>query len=176
MASGSTTRICPACGAKNSDLSLFCAECGTALNGGSWQDEDQTQAFQPAATTGNRWSADRATDRTGTYDANRSRSEQPDRSDTDINPNTQETPSFAPITTSYAIDEAAQGGTGTVNAWSEWQSSSDRGVRGFVLGSVAWIIILAVFVLFLWVSVLSSDFKADVRDIVPGLSAILIRF
>lgn len=172
MASGSTTRVCPACGAKNSDLSLFCAECGTALNGGSWQDEDQTQAFQPAPTSGNRWAANTSPENTGTYDTTGDRNVSLPRTDTNV----QETPSFAPITTSYANDETMQGGKGTVNAWSDWQSSADRGVRGFVLGSLAWIIILAVFVLFLWVSVLSSDFKQDMRDLVPGLSAILLRF
>jgi hypothetical protein len=172
MASGSTTRVCPACGAKNSDLSLFCAECGTALNGGSWQDDDQTQAFQPAATSGNRWTANTSSENTGTHDTTEPRYEPPARTDTIA----QEAPSFAPITSSYVNDDAVQGGTGTVNAWSDWQSNDDRGVRGFVLGSLAWIIILAVFVLFLWVSVMSRDFKQDVRDLVPGLSTILLRY
>lgn len=47
--SRTTSRKCPTCGADNSDLSLFCAECGASLNAnGAWNEGDRTEEFRPA--------------------------------------------------------------------------------------------------------------------------------
>ena len=46
---GSEARVCPRCGTSNSGLSLFCAECGTALFDTPGEDETQTTAiFTPS--------------------------------------------------------------------------------------------------------------------------------
>lgn len=153
---GSTSRTCPACGAHNSDLSLFCAECGTGLNGGTWQQDDQTEAFQPASTsTSSRWDNLPPSNHPRTAEA--------------ANSDTNETPYIGPSAPPYAHGDSA-----VADSWSNWRQSEDRGARGFVLGTLAWILILAVFGLFLWVYVLSGELKDDIRNLLPGLSAILI--
>jgi hypothetical protein len=50
-----------------------------------------------------------------------------------------------------------------------WTSTGDRGIRGFWLGVIAWLLILAVFCLYLWSAVLSSGLRDDIRDLFPGL-------
>lgn len=45
--STSAQRICPKCGHANSNISLFCAECGAVLNGAS---TGETSAFAPVRT------------------------------------------------------------------------------------------------------------------------------
>ena len=153
---GSTSRTCPACGAQNSDFSIFCAECGAGLSGGAWQSDDQTQAFQPTATsTSPRWNS---------YSEN-THSGAPSAVPTD----TDETPYVGPSAPPYTHDDSV-----VVNSWSNVRQPEDLGARGFVLGALAWIIILAVFGLFLWVYVLSGALKDDIRDLTPGMSAILI--
>jgi hypothetical protein len=155
-----SSRTCPACGAHNSELSIFCAECGTSLNNGSWEDEGQTQAFQPVASPP--WATPASSERrtpSGTYSAVPA---SPDDDATRV-----ETPS--------AFQAGPAGGSGAVvNSWESWDRQADRGARGFVLGTVAWLLILAVFGVYLWSAVLSSGLKSDIRDLVPGLSTILL--
>jgi hypothetical protein len=159
-------RTSPACGAQNSNLSLFCAECGTALNGVSWQGgNDATQTYQPVSVA--------ASGNTGEYEpatsASRSHERYPASHPADADADATWSGS---IGTSYANEHGDDGAAPLVSAWSDDEGRVDRGVRGFVLGSLAWVIILAVFVLLLWVGVFSTGFKNDVRDIIPGLAMI----
>jgi|GEM_PF-3007311 len=160
-------RKCPACGAENSNLSLFCAECGTALNGVPWAaSDDATQGYQPVSTA-----TSHADDR---YDAGNGGTAA-------YRPYVGGTGSFEPeghstwaepVNTGYANGRPDAGESAPVV--SMWEAEVDRGVRGFVLGTLAWLIILAVFVLFLWVGVFSQSFKDDVKDLIPGLAAITL--
>jgi hypothetical protein len=154
-----SSRTCPACGAHNSELSIFCAECGTSLNNGSWDDDGQTQAFQPAAPSpsSSSWSSPADSEHrttSGTYPA---------------------VPATDDATITRAPNVFATSGSGAaVDSWSSWDREADRGMRGFVLGTVAWLLILAVFGVYLWSAVLSGGLKSDIRDLVPGMSMILL--
>jgi len=43
-----STRICPVCEAPNSNLSLFCAECGSSLNA---PESDDTATYKPVTAS-----------------------------------------------------------------------------------------------------------------------------
>ena len=162
-----SSRTCPSCGARNSDLSLFCAECGAGLNGGSWDEEGQTQAFQPVASSS-------ATSSTAAWSPP---DEDEHRAPSGTYKSVVATRDRQPVETASTQTTARANGYATpptVNAWTSWDQQTDRGARGFVLGTIAWILILAVFLLVLWSSVLSSGLKDDIRDFVPGLSMILL--
>lgn len=156
-------RSCPVCGARNSGVSLFCAECGSRLNSESWQDDGQTQAFQPATSSSSpAWASNDVTAaprNSGNYD-------------------TGETAAVGvPLTNSGSADNAAAYSSGTmVSNWSTNNPGDDRGARGFALGFIAWFLILAVFGTYLWSSVFSSGLREDIRDLIPWLSVILFRF
>lgn len=147
-------RDCPVCGARNSGLSLFCAECGSALNGSpdfgtsaydatrATPDSQQTQAFIPAsrdalATNHDRW--------------------QPPRETTipSLAPPTQSTGSY-PWT---AGEQSAVQGHSPLGAGpTTVVFTSDRagGIRGFVLGAVAMALIAFLLGLYLWAGVLGD--------------------
>ena len=147
----SSSRTCPTCGARNSELSIFCAECGAGLNGGPWEDDGQTQAFQPAvAGDASSWSNTGGSEQrlTATGDA------------TDETAQAIETPRYSTFGHGY-------GAGAVVASWST--TSEERGMRGFWLGMLAWILILAVFCIYLWSAALSSGLRDDIRDLFPGL-------
>jgi len=158
----SSSRTCPVCGAHNSELSIFCAECGSGLNSGPWQDDGQTQAFQPAATGGaSSWTAPTNSGRhaiPGNHDAG---------GDADSTTHASETPRYPPSGTRYSSGSV-------VASWTP--PNAERGARGLVLGILAWLLILAVFGIYLWSATLSSGLREDIRDLIPGLSAIVFDF
>jgi hypothetical protein len=124
------------------------------LNSGSWDDDGQTQAFQPAAT-GDTTSWNTAADSerrttSGTYPA--------------LDDATETTHVEAPPP--YSTFGAGYGSAAVVASWS---SAGERGIRGFWLGVIAWVLISAVFALYLWSAVLSSGLREDIRDLIPGL-------
>lgn len=152
--SARSARECPVCGARNSGLSLFCAECGSVLNGsaetripepGSVSDSQQTQAFIPTtrdttrdttrgALTGDdeRWRATRATalPARGTGSSAWSQEGSPDA---------------APQTVVFTSDR-------------------DGRMRGFILGVVAMALIAVLLGLYVWVGVLGES----ARDAIGG--------
>lgn len=142
-APSSPTRRCPSCSAPNSSYSLFCAECGTALNDeptgataalpsasdSSTQSTQSTQAFTPVPAS---WRSDPQT----AVDAS----------------TRQWSPSAAPP--SWPAN-----GTTEIAAFDEPES-----MRGFFLGLVALLLIALVIGLFVWTSVISDDS----RDTVTG--------
>ncbi len=148
--SARTARECPVCGARNSGLSLFCAECGSVLNGsaetrnpepGLASDSQQTQAFIPTmrdttrdGLTGDddRWQAPRAT-------ALSTRG-------TGSNPRT---PEGSPVATPQTV---------------VFTSERDGGMRGFVLGVVAMALIAVLLGLYVWAGVLDDG----ARDAIGG--------
>lgn len=156
-----TSRTCPVCGAHNSGLSLFCSECGSGLNEAAWQDDGQTQAFLPAASsTEYPWQPTDA--------GSQSRSSATFQ--------TNETATVGSPAAHPGSSESPSYGSGTmVSSWTTPGVENDRGSRGFALGILAWLLILTVFGAYLWSSVLSSGLRDDIRELIPGLSVILFR-
>lgn len=151
----SSSRTCPTCGAHNSELSIFCAECGAGLNGGPWESDGQTEAFQHAVTgSEGSWNTPVDTGRQSTATGTTS------VDDTDDTAHAAETPRYSTFNHGY-------GAGAVVASWST--ASEDRGTRGFWLGMLAWLLILAVFCIYLWSAALSSGLREDIRDLFPGL-------
>lgn len=166
-ASATSARNCPVCGSPNSGLSLFCAECGAALNGSSESDttafrtsrpdndSQPTQSFvpapsheAPAPSESGRWQVPGATSTTAL----------PPTQGADPKP--WRSPSSGP--TSSAV---------STNAWPAAGEPvavqfvpADDGIRGFVLGFLAIALIAALLGLYLWAGVLSDN----TRDTISG--------
>ncbi len=151
-----SARPCPVCGARNSGLSLFCAECGSALNGSpeyhsleptatSETDSQQTQAFTPASRD--------------TLTADRDLSQPPQRTAYLATPSTgpyQWTPGRSP-------------GAGTTSV--VFTTDREGGTRGFVLGVVAMALIAILLALYVWAGVLSDSARDSISgwfDIIGG--------
>ncbi len=160
-ASATTPRNCPVCGSRNSGLSLFCAECGAALNGSSETDttafettrpeesSQRTQAFAPSSSS----------------PADSERWQPPESTSTQALPSSRNTGAFP---WSQAVSEpsgAADGGwSSPVGTAAVRPSQPDEGIRGFVLGALAILLIVALLGLYLWAGVLSDN----TRDTVSG--------
>lgn len=146
--SATSARLCPVCGARNSGLSLFCAECGSALNGSpdsgatSGTDSQQTQAFTPASRDALIADDDR---RPPARDAAFSGTFSP----------TQGTG-----TTSWT--PAGRPGAGATTV--AFTSDREGGTRGFVLGVVAMALIAILLALYVWAGILSDS----ARDSIGG--------
>jgi hypothetical protein len=162
-ASATSARNCPVCGSRNSGLSLFCAECGAALNGSSEgdttafqtdrsdHDAQRTQAFVPTSTN--------------LSDKDHSRWQSPDAiASSSVSPSQD--------TSAYPWKATPPGEPQRVDT--SWQSSSkatsvqpvqaDEGIRGFVLGVLAAVLIAALLCLYVWAGVLSEN----TQDTVTG--------
>lgn len=154
-ANTSSTRICPVCDAPNSSLSLFCAECGASL---SVPVEGDTAEYTPVAT------GDDDPQATATYTPART--------------------TRATGTGDSATPAANDGGTSQFSSWSPspaaalpWQAEPDanfyptpsatgapRSNRGFYLGLLAGLLIVAVFLLWGWAALLDQDSRDSIQD------------
>ena len=155
-----SARSCPVCGARNSGLSLFCAECGSALNGSpeflapdsgatSEPGSQPTQAFTPASR-----------------DAPTAENDlrQPPR-DTAFS----RTHSPTQATGSYPWTPGGSPGPGTASV--VFTSEREGGTRGFVLGVVAMALIAMLLALYVWAGVLSDSARDSINgwfDIIGG--------
>jgi uncharacterized Zn finger protein (UPF0148 family) len=142
-------QTCPNCGAPNSALSIFCAECGTSLSA-SRDEEDQkhtgqtTVSFTPVS--------EHPDPAMATWESTR---------------DTQATQEFTPQSPDMTV-------TGHP-ASSEWEPEDAYATtymeepqerrRGFILGLIASILIAVVIGFFVWSSIVSQGF----RDSVTGL-------
>lgn len=179
--SASANRTCPVCGARNSGISLFCAECGSSLNAGTARSGDTTAlptrptASRPTepfpATNG---SSDRRPVRFG--------------ADQDHDHHPDETAAFRPVTgvsspptsfrtpwssrvagssTGAALEDRDLPGQGPPRIVME--ENPDRGARGLVLGLLAFILIGVVLGLYGWTAWLGPD----LRDTLSGWFAFI---
>lgn len=153
-------RKCPVCDAPNSNLSIFCAECGASLNAPesdntaaykpiitSDDDAQQTAAFEPGSfTSGTPSPTQSGADATG--DGYRSTWEAP----TDVSP----TAAGAPVAPVWSPTE--------VTLQSSQTTSAPQGIRGFVLGLLAILLILTVFLLWTWATLLDQGTRDSIRD------------
>lgn len=163
--SSTSKRTCPVCGARNSGISLFCAECGSSLN------VDIDPAGDTAAIP-TQSSAPRNTEpfSTAAGDASDTRSWRPSED--------QRSDETAPFQTSPASDRwsgspnGATAGEAAVSAPSRTDHPATvtlaeprtSGHRGFFLGIVALFLIAVVIALYGWTAWLS----ADLRDTISG--------
>lgn len=144
------SRTCPACGARNNDRSLFCAECGVGLatTTDNWNDDSQqTQSFEPVRDD---------------TDWHRPADTRQRTSSEDI-PVSGSPPEYA------SFDHTRQDQPVALVPARAPESS-----RGFWLGVLAWLLIAVVVGMYIWAGVLGEQLKDDIRDIVPGLSQVLI--
>ena len=170
-------RICPVCGYANSNLSLFCAECGSVLNvdtpetppshaatSPSDSDTQQTQAFSPASTADDHRRAVASPESTA-------------------NP----TSTFAPISdatgrwhapASAGSEQTAfmpSAGAGTAGT-SEYASAAlppysddDESLRGFFLGVLAIVLILIVAAIYTWTILPNGSLRDSIQSWIDAL-------
>lgn len=153
-------RKCPVCDAPNSNLSLFCAECGASMNA---PESDDTAAYRPIAH-------DRDED-----DAQQTAAFQPEpyaREERDAADPTR----VAPAATSSPYGSTWQPTDATVApiapVWSpaegayaaQTASPAPLGMRGFVLGLLAVLLMLAVFLLWTWATLLDQGTRDSIQD------------
>jgi hypothetical protein len=152
-------RNCPACNARNTRFSLFCAECGTSLNGETVagetaafapltgrDDAQQTSAFEPA-------SRDYGTD-AESADAEPAEQAPADR---DYRPYwEQSTPTTQASDRVWSPVDAAAPAIGFQDA--------GQGKRGLVLGLFAAFLMLVVFLLWTWAALLDQGSRDSIRD------------
>ncbi len=155
-ARATAARECPVCDARNSGLSLFCAECGSALNGSPpsdttafatipESDSQLTQAFTPVSRDALSADHDRW------------------RAPQDTAFSSPSAPAHGTAAHAWAPTPsggAAEAGMTTV----VFTSDQDRGIRGFILGVVSIALIAILLGLYLWAGVLSDA----TRDTIGG--------
>ncbi len=171
--SASSGRTCPVCGARNSDISLFCAECGSPLNGdGDPRGEtaaiptqstgsQHTEPFSPIASnrSGNqRW---RNGESNGQDETAPFRTVSPSGSDPMQSPDQWSTSTIETPNAAFPADPIQRGHQPVTVTMDHDQH---RGSRGFFLGLVAFLLIGAVLGLYGW----SVWLSADMRDTISG--------
>jgi uncharacterized Zn finger protein (UPF0148 family) len=142
-------QICPNCGAPNSALSIFCAECGTSLTTSRDDDDEEntgqtTVSFTPMS--------ERPDPALSTWESSR---------------DTQATQEFTPRSPDMnAIDDPASSTWEPEDAYATTaMERPQESRRGFILGMLATILIVIVIAFFVWSSMVSQGF----RDSVTGL-------
>lgn len=156
------TRICPACDARNTNLSLFCAECGASLNGGisdgdttafapmtDRNDAQQTSVFEPESRAFDSGDTTRSATTLPSDRQTAERDYQPywERSASPASVADQVWAPIDPEPSPIVYDQAQRGGK-----------------RGFFLGLIAVFLMLGVFLLWTWASLLDPDARDSIRD------------
>ncbi len=152
-----STRTCPVCHAPNSNLSLFCAECGSSLNA---PEEGDTAAYRPLPARDTDDSQRTAAFKPGSYtdDASNSTRVATDPPTTGFTSMWDDTsaapaaspPGWTPVDVTFQPDPPAAG---------------PQGIRGFVLGTIAVLLVLAVFLLWTWAAILDGETRNSIRDL-----------
>lgn len=139
-------QICPRCGAANKPLSIFCAECGTSLEGSDTNNDDEnvgqtTVSFTPVNDHG---------------------AAAPAAWDPPVD--TQTTQLFTPQRPEMAAtgESAAASWTPNEEYSTSYMQRPPESRRGFVLGLIAAMLIIIVICFFIWSSVVSESFRDSV--------------
>jgi len=152
-------RNCPACNARNTRFSLFCAECGTSLNGETVAGE--TAAFAPL---------------TGRDDAQQTSAFEPASRDygTDAESADAEPAEQAPADRDYRPywEQSTPTAQASDRVWSPFDAAAPaigfqdagQGKRGLVLGLFAAFLMLVVFLLWIWAALLDQGSRDSIRD------------
>ncbi len=151
-----SARTCPACGARNSSLSLFCAECGASLNGGD--ETTTTSSYSPFAPDADSQATAAFTPTPTTVDGS-----------DDTRVSRPVTSTVQPFTPSWEKDEPAAPSAN--DAWSSeviaypvTQTGTSGGMRGFFLGLLAVLLILLVLGAWLWAGVLDFSTRDSISS------------
>ena len=169
--SATTSRTCPVCGARNSGISLFCAECGSSLNGDAHRTGD-TAAIPIHPTTAQHTEPYRVTRGSTSGTQRWSTSESQDEIAPFRTTSANRT-SSAPIGDRWSA--ASNGGGAEVfaadtpyhDAFSPTVTMVEHhapSTRGFFLGLLAFLLIAVILGLYGWTAWLS----ADLRDTISG--------
>lgn len=185
--SASSSRTCPSCGARNSGISLFCAECGAHITDAEDTTEpverdfhaapsDQTQAFRPIGSYAepSPWSreASENTDQTtAAYEPVPSHDSGvyrvPDYA-ADASPAwsaATQSDTYRGEPTQQAVFAPATGDSGQWPAYQpvyDMSPPAQRGIRGFFLGLLAFVLIGIVFAAYAWQTILSASMRETV--------------
>lgn len=142
-AASTPARICPECGARNSGLSLFCAECGASLTNATTEpgpSDQTTTTFTPVS--------------------------EPSDSDPYATQQFRPQPATSSQQTATGLPPAQVGwAESIIPAPGMNATHDDIGSRGMVLGWIAAILILLVIAFFAWSSLLDQG----TRDSVIGI-------
>lgn len=165
--SASTSRTCPVCGARNSGISLFCAECGSSLNTDANLDRTGETASIPIPTSASQHTEPFTVARDETSDGQVWRETRDQRHD--------DTAPFRPTPVTDRWNTSSNG-AGTSGVPLDLPEQDDRpipvamverravGARGFFLGLLAFLLITVILGLYGW----SAWISADLRDTISG--------
>ncbi len=153
MSSASSSRICPVCDSPNSSISLFCAECGASLNvpdNGDTASVRSVDAGEPdsQATAAIAMPLSPGSSGSSSYGAS----------------GTTVTSAAAPAWAAPAGEEKAPWELDHPPATAYVSADPDRGMRGFYLGLVAVLLILAILLAWGWASVLDQAARDSIQD------------
>jgi len=170
--SASTNRTCPVCGARNSGISLFCAECGSTLNAEIARSSDttaiptgfaasqHTEPFMPASNG----SSERQNEGLGADQDSHLDETAPFRPVAGVS-----SPATSPSNPWSSRPESPGAGTGAPFDDRDrpgqrpprivMEQYPDRGARGFVLGLLAFTLIGMVVGLYGWTAWLGPDLR-----------------
>ena len=153
----SSTRTCPVCDAPNSNLSLFCAECGASLNTPAEGDTAALDAARPGDDTQQTAtfvpSPGRDADRTGSHATPAS----------SPNDRTAYAPTWEPARAEpVTVDQVWSPMDDTVVPVAKPPAAPN--MRGFFLGLIALLLMLAVFMAWSWAAILSQDTRNSIQD------------
>lgn len=150
-------RVCPSCGAVNSERSLFCAECGASLSHGEEMNTaDATSPFAPGAN------ADSESTAAFVPVIHPSKATDPTRSTPPVTSTVGPYPSaHMGDNQPYAQSSVWPGDHELVSTVSTHQGGS---LRGFALGSIAILLTCIVLGAWLWAGVLDLGTRNSIAD------------
>ncbi len=151
-----STRKCPVCDAPNSNFSLFCAECGASMNA---PESDDTAAYKPISNGQTNQAQDTAAFEPGSFTD-------------DPNNSTRMTAEPPPGEHGSTWQAANASPSPPAPVWSpadvtfqtQQEAPSPQGIRGFVLGLLAVLLMLAVFLLWTWATLLDQGTRDSIQD------------
>lgn len=151
-----STRKCPVCDAPNSNFSLFCAECGASMNA---PESDDTSAYKPITNGQTNQAQDTAAFEPGSF-ADTS----PDATRVTTEPPTGGYGSMWQAANASPSPPAPAWSPADVTFQPQQAGTAPHGIRGFVLGLIAVLLMLAVFLLWTWATLLDQGTRDSIQD------------
>lgn len=151
-----STRKCPICDAPNSNFSLFCAECGASMNA---PESDDTAAYKPVAK-----GDDDDAQRTAAFEPGSFADTSQDATRVTTEPPTGEYGSMWQAANASPSPPAPVWSPADVTFQTQQEAPAAQGIRGFVLGLIAVLLMLAVFLLWTWATLLDQGTRDSIQD------------
>lgn len=149
-----STRICPVCDAPNSNLSLFCAECGASMNA---PESDDTAAYKPIPN-------DDDAQRTAAFEPGSFADTSQGATRVTTEPPTGGYGSMWQAANASPSPSAPDWSPANVTFQPQQAGTAPHGIRGFVLGLLAVLLMLAVFLLWTWATLLDQGTRDSIQD------------